>query len=57
MDYISILFIRRLSGDLPKFVAAVALTDPGRNQVGGIQDRPMYGSKNGDGVYLYEFPE
>ena len=55
--YISILFIKRQSGASPRYVAAVALSSLGRDQVSRIQDRPAYGSKDGDGVYLYTFPK
>ncbi len=56
LDYISILFIERLSGTPPKFDVAVALTDLGQTQVQNISGQPVSGSKNGDGVYLYAFP-
>lgn len=55
-DYISILFVERLSDAPPELVAVVALTERGRERVREIRDDPLSGSKDGDGVYLYEFP-
>lgn len=53
-DYIDILFKRRFSESACKAVAVIGLTDEGRRRVQDIEGEPLWGSKNGDGVFFYE---
>ena len=52
-DYIDVLFKRRFSESSCKAVAVIGSTEKGRRRVQDIEDEPLSGSKNGDGVYFY----
>ncbi|MBA3423578.1 MAG: hypothetical protein H0U04_03355 [Rubrobacter sp.] len=56
-DYISILFIKRLSDASPEVYAVVARTERGLEKLRETPSDSLSGSKDGDGVYLYEFPK